>query len=50
MAASSSTGDEQQQTNPPSNGSHARSTASTGTKKYKVTYDVNGNMSHVAES
>jgi hypothetical protein len=30
MATSSSTGDEQQQTNPPSNGSHARSTESAG--------------------
>ena len=50
MGASVSVGDEQQQAVPPSNGSHARSTASTSAKKYKVTYDANGNMSHVAES
>ncbi|GFH48999.1 Blackbeard [Chaetoceros tenuissimus] len=50
MAASASAIDEQQQATPPSNGSHARSTASTGTKKYKVTYDANRNMSHVTES
>lgn len=50
MAASASAGDEQQQANPPSNGSHARFTASSGTKKYKVTYDANGNMSQIAES
>ena len=49
MAASSSTGDQQQQSNPPANGSHARSVASAGTKKYKVTYDASGNMSHVAD-
>ncbi|GFH50448.1 hypothetical protein CTEN210_06924 [Chaetoceros tenuissimus] len=50
MGTSASVGDEQQQAVPPSNGSHARSTASASAKKYKVTYDANGNISEVNES
>ncbi|GFH50599.1 hypothetical protein CTEN210_07075 [Chaetoceros tenuissimus] len=50
MGASASVGDQQQQAVLPWNGSHACSTASASAKKYKVTYDADGNIAEVNES
>lgn len=48
MAGSSARADQPPQNAPPSNGS--RSVASTNSKKVRVRYDADGNISHIGDS